>query len=45
MTYCVRIDTEAHEDIQAAITWYNQQQKGLGKKFHAEIKRVWKNSN
>lgn len=39
MTYRIRIDTEAHNDIQTAITWDNQQKKDLGKKFHADIKK------
>ena len=38
MKYQIKIEGEAKFDIQEAITWYNTQQAGLGKKFHAEIK-------
>lgn len=33
MAYKIKIDTEANDDIQQAITWYNKQKKGLGSKF------------
>lgn len=34
-----RIEPTAKSDIQINITYYNKIQDGLGKKFHAEIKR------
>lgn len=34
----IKIETGAHQDIQEAIDWYNQQQAGLGRKFHTEVK-------
>jgi plasmid stabilization system protein ParE len=37
MAFKVKIEPEARLDIQEAITWYNKQQKGLGKKFHADL--------
>ena len=33
MAYKIKIDTEANDDIQQAIIWYNKQKKGLGSKF------------
>lgn len=33
MTYRIHIEPEVFNDIQQGIHWYNQQQKGLGKKF------------
>ena len=33
-----KIDPRAFIDIQEQIDFYNLQQKGLGKKFHSEIK-------
>lgn len=38
MRYRIRIETDAQEDIQSAIDWYNQQKKGLGREFHTAIK-------
>ena len=38
MKYKIQIEPEAQLDIQEAIAWYNEQQKGLGKKFHSEVK-------
>ena len=32
-----KIDLEAKQDIQREINYFNQQQKGLGKKFHKEV--------
>ena len=37
MAFKVKIEPDAHLDIQEAITWYNKQQKGLGKKFHNAV--------
>lgn len=33
-----KIAPRAHDDIQQGINYYNEQEKGLGKKFHAEVK-------
>ena len=33
-----KIEPQAKEDIQQEIHYYNEQQKGLGKRFHAEVK-------
>lgn len=30
----------AKKDIQEAISWYNKKQKGLGKRFHACLKKA-----
>lgn len=38
MVYSIKIDPEARSDIQEGIDWYNEQQAGLGKKFHAAVK-------
>ena len=38
MRWLVDITPEAKLDIQEAIDWYNDKQKGLGKKFHKEVK-------
>jgi predicted ester cyclase len=38
----IRIEPEAHQDIQEAIDWYNQQQQGLGRGFHTEVKSSFK---
>jgi toxin ParE1/3/4 len=38
MRYRIRIESDAREDIQSAISWYNQQKKGLGGIFHSAIK-------
>ena len=34
----VKIVPRAHKDVQEGIDYYNTQQKGLGRKFHREIK-------
>jgi len=41
-TYRIKVEPEAHQDIQEAIDWYNQQQSGLGRRFHTEIKASFK---
>ncbi|WP_423130296.1 hypothetical protein [Gaoshiqia sp. Z1-71] len=38
MSFRIKIEPEAHQDIQEGITWYNQRQSGLGRKFHSEVK-------
>lgn len=38
MAYKIKIEPEAHEDIQQGIDWYNEKQLGLGRKFHKEVK-------
>ncbi len=38
MAFKIKIEPEAHQDIQQGIDWYNEQQSGLGRKFHAEVK-------
>ena len=38
MKYKIQIEPEAQSDIQRGIAWYNAQQKGLGRKFHGEVK-------
>jgi len=38
MKYNLKIEPEAHFDVQEGIKWYNEQQKGLGKRFHKEVK-------
>ncbi|MCV9387753.1 type II toxin-antitoxin system RelE/ParE family toxin [Reichenbachiella ulvae] len=38
MTFKIRLEPEAYEDIQESIEWYNEQKSGLGRKFHAQVK-------
>jgi toxin ParE1/3/4 len=38
MTFKIKVDPEALDDIQENINWYNSQQPGLGKRFHKEVK-------
>jgi toxin ParE1/3/4 len=38
MLWSVNITAEAKIDIQEGIHWYNNKQKGLGKRFHKEVK-------
>lgn len=38
MAYKLKIEPLAKWDIQQEIHYYNNQQKGLGKRFHSEIK-------
>ena len=42
MAFKILIHVEAMDDIQQGIDYYNQQQKGLGIKFHAAVKRTFK---
>jgi len=37
MAYKIIIEPDASLDIQKAITWYNDQGKGLGRKFFSEV--------
>jgi len=41
-TFTLFIDPIAKADIQDGIDYYNKQVKGLGKKFHAEVKTAFK---
>ena len=36
--YKVFISSHAYDDIQKAINYYNDKQRGLGKKFHLAVK-------
>ena len=38
MAFTIKIEPEARNDIQEAIDWYNEQQTGLGRVFHAVVK-------
>ncbi len=38
MRFRIKIEPEAHQDIQEGIDWYNEQQPELGRKFHSEVK-------
>ncbi|MBL4652164.1 MAG: type II toxin-antitoxin system RelE/ParE family toxin [Flavobacteriales bacterium] len=37
MSFTIKIEPDAQLDIQSGITWYSEQRKGLGKKFHASV--------
>ena len=37
----LKIEPKAKIDIQDNISWYNEQQIGLGRKFHKEIKEYF----
>lgn len=37
MSFKIKIESVAKMDIQEAIDWYNEQQKGLGKKYYSAI--------
>ena len=41
MSFLVKIEPEAREDIQSSINWYNKQQLGLGRKFLDEIQKTF----
>jgi plasmid stabilization system protein ParE len=41
MPYKVKITPTAFNDLQKAIEYYNQEQKGLGKKFHTAVKLMF----
>lgn len=38
MSFSIKIEPEAEQDIQEAINWYNKQQTGLGSAFHSSVK-------
>jgi plasmid stabilization system protein ParE len=38
MAFKIKLEPKAFEDIQEAIEYYNEQQVGLGKRFHKTIK-------
>ena len=42
MKYKIQIESEVRQDIQEGIDWYNEQQRGLGRKFHAAIKEAFR---
>ena len=42
MEFKIKIEPEAHEDIQEGIDWYNKKQRGLGRKFHTQVKTFFK---
>jgi mRNA-degrading endonuclease RelE of RelBE toxin-antitoxin system len=41
MGFKIKIEPEAKEDIQSSIDWYNQQKKGLGKRFLKEVQKAF----
>jgi plasmid stabilization system protein ParE len=41
MAYKIKITPTAFNDLQKAIEYYNQEQKGLGKKFHTAVKLMF----
>lgn len=42
MAFTIKIEPEARHDIQEGINWYNEQQAGLGRKFHKTVKNYIK---
>lgn len=40
MSFVVRIRRTAEQDITRAQSWYEQQRRGLGADFHAEVDRI-----
>ncbi len=38
MAFTIKIEPEAEHDIREGIDWYNEQQPGLGREFHAAVK-------
>lgn len=42
MAFRIKIEPEARVDIQSAIDWYNEQKKGLGKRFFKETQTALK---
>jgi hypothetical protein len=42
MHFRIDIHIEAINDIQQAIDYYNEQQSGLGKRFHSAVKQTFK---
>ena len=41
MKFKIQIEPEVQLDIQDAVSWYNTKEKGLGRKFHVEIKKCF----
>ncbi len=41
MDYNIKLTPTAFNDLQKAIDYYNEQQKGLGKKFNLAIRRMF----
>ncbi len=41
MRFGLKILPLAKSDIQGSIKWYNEQQAGLGRRFHAEVKETF----
>lgn len=41
MNFKIKIEPEAKKDIQLSIDWYNEQKKGLGKRFLKEIQKAF----
>lgn len=39
LTFIVKIDPEALQDIQQATDWYNEQLPGLGDRFQKQVKQ------
>ena len=42
MAFILKIEPEVELDIQERISWYNKQQAGLGRTFHASVKAYLK---
>lgn len=41
MSYIIKVTPTAFNDLQKAIDYYNEQQKGLGKKFNLAIREIF----
>lgn len=41
MAFKIKIESLAKADIQQEINYYNSKQKGLGKRFHTEVKKAF----
>ena len=41
MTFRIKIEPEAYQDIQEGISYYNEQQTGLGYTFYTEIENIF----
>lgn len=41
MPFKIKITPTAFNDLQKAIEYYDGEQKGLGKKFHTEVKKMF----
>lgn len=40
MSYQIKLDVEAQEDVQAVIDWYNKKQDYLGNQFFEELNEL-----